>query len=56
VVEWLTLLLRIRDVPGSNLGPIVSRRSAVSELAHILSPNEIGHLGDKDVNETIILK
>jgi hypothetical protein len=21
VVEWLTLLLRIREVPGSNLGP-----------------------------------
>jgi hypothetical protein len=21
VVEWLTLLLRIREVPGSNVGP-----------------------------------
>jgi hypothetical protein len=22
VVEWLTLLLRIREVPGSNIGPV----------------------------------
>jgi hypothetical protein len=35
VVEWLTLLLRIREAPGSNLGPVTSYLMRFSWLSEI---------------------
>jgi hypothetical protein len=49
VVEWLTLLLRIWEVPGSNIGPVTGYHvrfswfSSVQENSGIIDYLKIGH-------------
>jgi hypothetical protein len=46
VVKWLTLMLRIREFPGSNLGP----KTGYSDRAFVLSSVPLAKCRDSTLN------
>jgi hypothetical protein len=40
VVEWVTLLLSIQEVPGSNLGPEIGNSEVSRRLSYSLEAND----------------